>query len=96
MKTASIEEKLEDLEIKGRVLLPKNRRDFSAKAIALLLYDQCPMTAPSLRTIQRAISELKDLGLEPILNPIFCGNTPIYSRLAAEMILAKLKFKVKQ
>ncbi len=61
MKYATLERELESLEIKGRVELPLNRKDYTVRAIATLLYAQCPSTAPSLRTIQRAIAELKDL-----------------------------------
>lgn len=92
MKTANLEEKLEDTRINGRVKLP-DLPAFSAPMIALLLNEECPMTAPCLRTVQRAISDLKKIGVELTGDQI--GNTPYYDRLSTEMILVKLKFKVK-
>jgi hypothetical protein len=92
MKTASLEEKLEDMQIKGRVRLPAFPA-FSASMIATILNEECPMTAPCLRTVQRAISDLKKLPVE--LTGYQIGNTPYYDRISTEMILVELKFKVK-
>jgi len=92
MKIANLEEKLEDIHIKGRVKLP-DLPAFSVSMIVMLLNEQCPMTAPCLRTVQRAASELKKLGVELTGDQI--GNTPYYDRLSTEMILVELKFKVK-
>lgn len=94
MKSAvlELEERLEDCVIKARVYIP-DRKDFSLEMIYTLLYEQCPMQAPSLRDIQRKAKALKDLGVN--LGEFKCGNTPFYSRLGAEMIVNELKFKVK-
>lgn len=92
MKTANIEEKLEDACIKGRVSIP-DRPAYSVRMISILLNEQCPTTAPSVRIIQKAIAELKCLGID--LAEYKVGHTPYYPRFSVEMILVQLRFKVK-
>ena len=96
MKSATLDhdcDALEQLEIKGYIALPDNRKAFSVAMILVLLNDQCPLQAVGRRTVQRAIADLKNLGIN--LNFIQSGNTPYYDRLATEMILIELKFKVR-
>ena len=87
-----LEDKLEDCVIKGRIYIP-DRKEFSVAQIYALLYAQCPLEAPSDRQIQRKIRDLKDLG--ETLGEFKCGNTPFFDRFGTEMIINKLKFKVK-
>lgn len=99
MKSATLDAEIEQLEIKGWVEIP-NREAFSVRMIAKIIDSQCPLYSPSVRTIQRAIAELRDLNvdpnLNPILHPIWSANTPYYNKLATEMIILQLKFKVKK
>lgn len=94
MKSATLDAEIEQLEIKGWVEIP-NREAFSVRMIAKIIDSQCPLYSPSVRTIQRAIAELRKLELDSILNPIWSATTPYYDRLATEMIIVQLKFKVK-
>lgn len=92
MKNATLEAEIEQLEIKGWVEIP-NRSAFSVRMIAKMIDVQCPMTSPSIKTIQRAIAKLR--GYDISLTGTLVGNTPYYDRFTTEMILAELKFKVK-
>lgn len=98
MKVANLEQDLCDLEVsRGLLELPSNRSDYSVRMIAKLIALQSPNDAVSVRTIQRAIAQLRDLeDLKDLLNPTYKANTPYYGRLAAELILIQLKFKVKK
>ena len=87
-------DELEQLEIKGWIQLPENRKSFSVAMILVLLNIQCPLQAVCRRTIQRAIADLRLL--EVHLNSVMVGNTPYFDVFSTEMILVQLKFKVKK
>lgn len=95
MKSAELEQKLDEIEVKGCVQIT-DRPLFSARMIAELIRYSCPLEAVSLRRVQQIAQELTQKGAPSLQNPQMCGNTPYYSRRATEMILKKLKFKVKQ
>jgi predicted DNA-binding transcriptional regulator YafY len=86
-------DELQDLEIKGWIQLPDNRKSFSVAMIVFLLGKQCPLQAVSRRTVQRAIADLRNIGVE--LNSVMSGNTPYYDVFATKVILTNLKFKTK-
>ena len=97
MKNAVLDaetDELDRLEVKGCIQLPENRKAFSVAMILLLLNDQCPLEAVSRRTVQRAIADLRNLGIQ--LNSIMSGNTPYYDAFSTELVLTQLKFKVKK
>lgn len=94
MRNAALTDEMEKIEVKGWIEMP-DRLSFSAKMITKLIEICCPLEAVSLRRVQQTAKYLTDLGIEDFQNPIMCSNTPYYSRCATEMILAKLKFKVK-
>ena len=95
MKSANLESVLDDLdESRGCIKIPPSRSDYSARMIAKLIEIQSPKDTISIRTIQRAIADLKDLGLE--LNPTYKQNTPYYGRFVCELILEQLKFTVRK
>ena len=94
MKNAeqTLEKELEAIEIKGYVAVP-DRPSFSVRMISRMIDISCPMTSVSLRTIQRAIAELRDMGVD--LTGSMVSNTPYFDRFSTELILLQLKFKVK-
>ena len=97
MKSANLDLVFDDLEVaRGSLVIPKNRSDYSVRMIAKLIEIQNPKDAVSIRTIQRAIAAIKDLGLEHLLSPTYKQNTPYYGRFACELILTHLKFTVQE
>jgi hypothetical protein len=89
---AELDHELEKVEYKGFLYLP-DRPAFSARMIAALLNAQCPLSAVCLKTIQEAIKNLRDKGaISPCATQ---GNAPYFDRFYTEVILFKLKFKVK-
>jgi hypothetical protein len=95
MKSAELEQKLEEIEFKGWVQMT-DRPSFSARMIAELINHSCPLESVSLRRVQQVAKHLTDIGTPSLQSPQMCGKTPYYSRRATEMVLIKLKFKVKQ
>jgi len=95
MKNAALDEQIEEVAIKGWIEMP-DRLSFSARMITKLIEICCPLESLSLRRVQQKIQYLTSLGIEDFKNPTMCGNTPYYSRLATEMVLIELKFKVKK
>jgi len=96
MKSATFNEvdELEQLEIKGWIQLPENRKSFSVAMILILLNKQCPIQAVCRRTVQRAIFDLRQV--EADLGSVMVGNTPYFDVFSTKMILVQLKFKVKK
>lgn len=86
-------DELQELEIKGWIQLPENRKSFSVGMIVFLLNKQCPLQSVSKRTVQRAIADLRHIGVQ--IDSIMCGNTPYYDVFATKVILVHLKFKTK-
>jgi hypothetical protein len=93
MKNATLERELEDMRIKGWVQIP-DIPSFSVRMIAKIIDASCPLNAVSLRTIQRAIVELRKLGVA--LDSTLISTTPYFDRFSTELIILQLNFKVKQ
>ncbi len=93
MKNATLERELEDMQIKGWVQIP-DIPSFSVRMIAKIIEASCPLNAVSLRTIQRAIADLREIGVP--LTGSMISTTPYFDRFSTKLIIVQLKFKVKE